>query len=168
MIVMLKNQNSTLAPRSAARSAAIKAEQAPIIRSLRASGATHISSLTLLNAVVAKMSRRSREARQEPSGVERAQERDDPRTDNHKVTRGLDDEVGTRGDVEDAELTSMWNATQSAVEPRGVELDQCHAIPVREVMTVPASRSPRSPTASIPPTQTSSATRPTEHQVSPS
>ncbi len=56
MIVMLKNQNSTLAPRSAARSAAVKAEQAPIIRSLRASGATHISSVGLLNAVVAKMS----------------------------------------------------------------------------------------------------------------
>ena len=55
MIVMLKNQNSTLAPRSAARSAAIKSEQAPIVRSLRLSGATHISSLSLINAVVAKM-----------------------------------------------------------------------------------------------------------------
>jgi hypothetical protein len=56
MIVLLKNQNSTLAPRSAARRAAVKAEQAPVIRSLRASGATHISSVGLLNAVVAKMS----------------------------------------------------------------------------------------------------------------
>jgi hypothetical protein len=56
MIVMLRNENSSLAPRSAARSAAIKSEQAPIIRSLRVSGATHISSVGLLNAVVAKMS----------------------------------------------------------------------------------------------------------------
>ncbi|MGD0691354.1 MAG: S8 family serine peptidase [Acidimicrobiales bacterium] len=56
MIVMLRNQNSSLAPRSAARSAAVKAEQAPIVKSLRASGATHISSVGLLNAIVAKMS----------------------------------------------------------------------------------------------------------------
>jgi hypothetical protein len=56
MIVMLRNQNSSLAPHSAARSAAIKAEQSSIVKSLRASGATHISSLTLLNAIIAKMS----------------------------------------------------------------------------------------------------------------
>ncbi|MGA2432021.1 MAG: S8 family serine peptidase, partial [Acidimicrobiales bacterium] len=55
MIVILRNQNSSLSPRSAARSAAVKAEQAPIVKSLRASGATHISSLSLINAVVAKM-----------------------------------------------------------------------------------------------------------------
>ncbi len=56
MIIMLRNQNSTLAPHSAARSAAIKAEQAPIIRSLRANGATGIKSLSILNAIVAKIS----------------------------------------------------------------------------------------------------------------
>jgi len=56
MIVLLRDQNSSLAARSAARTAAVKAEQAPIIRSLRASGATHISSLSLMNAIVAKMS----------------------------------------------------------------------------------------------------------------
>jgi hypothetical protein len=55
MIVMLRNQNSSVAIHSAARRAAIKTEQASIIRSLRASGATHITSLTLLNAVIAKM-----------------------------------------------------------------------------------------------------------------
>ena len=57
MIVILRNQNSSLAPRSPARIAAVKAEQAPFLRSLRKSGATHISSLTLLNAIVATMSR---------------------------------------------------------------------------------------------------------------
>ncbi len=56
MIVMLREQNSSLAARSAARSAAVRIEQAPIIKSLRASGATHISSLSLINAVIAKMS----------------------------------------------------------------------------------------------------------------
>ncbi len=56
MIVMLRNQNSSLSARSAARKAAVRIEQAPIVRSLRASGATHISSLSLINAVVAKMS----------------------------------------------------------------------------------------------------------------
>lgn len=56
MIVMLRDQNSSLAALSAARSAAVRIEQAPIIKSLRASGATHISSLSLINAVVAKMS----------------------------------------------------------------------------------------------------------------
>jgi hypothetical protein len=55
MIVVLRDQNSSLAARSAARSAAVKAEQAPIVRSLRESGATHISSLSIINAVVAKM-----------------------------------------------------------------------------------------------------------------
>ncbi len=56
MIVMLRDQNSSLAARSAARRAAVRIEQAPIIKSLRASGATHISSLSLINAVIAKLS----------------------------------------------------------------------------------------------------------------
>jgi hypothetical protein len=56
MIIMLRDQNSSLPARSAARSAAVRIEQAPIVKSLRASGATHISSLSLLNAVIAKMS----------------------------------------------------------------------------------------------------------------
>jgi len=56
MIVMLRNQNSSLSAHSAARRAALSTEQAPIIKSLRESGATHISSLSLINAVVAKMS----------------------------------------------------------------------------------------------------------------
>jgi hypothetical protein len=56
MIVMLRDQNSSLSAHSAARSAAVRIEQAPIVKSLRASGATHISSLSLINAVIAKMS----------------------------------------------------------------------------------------------------------------
>src|SRR5271155_3831002 len=55
MIVILRNQNSSLAPRSAARNAAVKSEQAPIVRSLRASGATRITELSFMNAVIAKM-----------------------------------------------------------------------------------------------------------------
>jgi hypothetical protein len=61
MIVLLRNQNSSLAPRSAARDAAIKTEQAPIVRTLLQSGATDISSLSVINALVATMS--SAEAR---------------------------------------------------------------------------------------------------------
>jgi hypothetical protein len=56
MIVILRNQNSSLAARSAVRNTAVRAEQAPILASLRASGATHITSLSLVNAVVARMS----------------------------------------------------------------------------------------------------------------
>ncbi len=56
MIVILRDQNSALAPRSAARNAAVRTEQAPIVKSLRESGATDISSLTVMNALVARMS----------------------------------------------------------------------------------------------------------------
>ena len=56
MIVILRDQNSALAPRSAARNAAVRTEQAPIVKSLRKSGATDISSLTVMNALVARMS----------------------------------------------------------------------------------------------------------------
>jgi hypothetical protein len=56
MIVILRDQNSSLAPRSAARNSAVRTEQAPIVKSLLASGATDIHSLTLMNALVAKMS----------------------------------------------------------------------------------------------------------------
>ena len=56
MIVILRDQNPSLAPRSAARDSAVKAEQAAIVASLRESGATHITSLSFLNAVVAEMS----------------------------------------------------------------------------------------------------------------
>ena len=56
MIVMLRAQNGTLRVGSAARRAAINSEQAPIVQSLRASGATHIVPLSLLNAVIATMS----------------------------------------------------------------------------------------------------------------
>ena len=56
MIVILREQNIGLAPRSAARNAAVRREQAPILRSLVRSGATDISSLTLMNALVARMS----------------------------------------------------------------------------------------------------------------
>jgi hypothetical protein len=56
MIVILRDQHSSLAPRSTARNRAIRTEEAPIVTSLLASGATDIHSLTLMNAVVAKMS----------------------------------------------------------------------------------------------------------------
>jgi hypothetical protein len=55
MIVLLRNQNSSLAPRSRARINAVRSEQMPILKSLRASGATHVSSLSFMNAVVATM-----------------------------------------------------------------------------------------------------------------
>ena len=56
MIVLLKDQNSSLPARSVARKLDVRIEQASIIKSLRASGATHISSLSLINAIIAKMS----------------------------------------------------------------------------------------------------------------
>ncbi|MGB8196359.1 MAG: S8 family serine peptidase [Acidimicrobiales bacterium] len=56
MIVMLRPYESALAPSAAARAAAITSEQAPIIRSLHESGATDISALSAMNALVAKMS----------------------------------------------------------------------------------------------------------------
>jgi hypothetical protein len=56
MIVILRNQNRSLAPRSAARNTAVRTEQAPIVKSLLESGATDIFTLSLINALVAKMS----------------------------------------------------------------------------------------------------------------
>src|SRR5580692_6615635 len=56
MIVILRDQNSSLTPRSAARNAAVRTEQAPIVRSLRESGAKDISSLSVINALVVRMS----------------------------------------------------------------------------------------------------------------
>jgi hypothetical protein len=56
MIVILRDLNGSLGARSEARKSAVRSEQAPIVKSLRASGATHISSLSFMNAVVAKMS----------------------------------------------------------------------------------------------------------------
>jgi hypothetical protein len=56
MIIILRDQNTSLAPRSAARQVAIRTEQAPIVSSLLESGATDISSLSLINALVARMS----------------------------------------------------------------------------------------------------------------
>ncbi|HEY5009571.1 MAG TPA: S8 family serine peptidase, partial [Acidimicrobiales bacterium] len=56
MIIILRDQNLGLAPRSAARNAAVSREQAPILKSLVESGATDISSLTVMNALVARMS----------------------------------------------------------------------------------------------------------------
>ncbi len=56
MIVIFRDQNSSLAPRSAARNVAVRTEQAPIVKSLLESGATDISTLRLINALVATMS----------------------------------------------------------------------------------------------------------------
>jgi len=56
VIVVLANQNTGLAAGSAARTAAVAAEQAPVIAQLRASGATAISSTSLVNAVIATLS----------------------------------------------------------------------------------------------------------------
>src|SRR5271170_6151300 len=56
MIVFLRDQNTSLAPGSAARDSAIRTEQAPIVRSLLTSGARDITSLTFMNALVARMS----------------------------------------------------------------------------------------------------------------
>ncbi|HWH12566.1 MAG TPA: S8 family serine peptidase [Solirubrobacteraceae bacterium] len=56
MIVVLANQNPTLAAGSAARNAAVASEQAPIIAQLRAAGSTGISSTSLVNAVIATIS----------------------------------------------------------------------------------------------------------------
>jgi hypothetical protein len=56
VVIVLANQNSALAAGSAARNAAVASEQAPIIAQLRASGATQITSTTLVNAVTATVS----------------------------------------------------------------------------------------------------------------
>ncbi len=57
MIVVLRDQNRSLTPRSKAYDAAVTTEQAPIVHSLRASGATHVAALSFMNALVARMSR---------------------------------------------------------------------------------------------------------------
>jgi hypothetical protein len=56
MIVIMRAQHGSLASRSTAHLAAVKKEQAPIVKSLLESGATHISALTSIDALVATMS----------------------------------------------------------------------------------------------------------------
>ena len=56
MIVLLRDHNSALAPGSVARNDAVRKEQALIVRALRESGVKHVTSLAVMNAVVAKMS----------------------------------------------------------------------------------------------------------------
>jgi hypothetical protein len=53
VIIVLRQKNTGLAARSEARLAAVRAEQAPIIRQLRSVGALHISSTSVLNAIIA-------------------------------------------------------------------------------------------------------------------
>jgi hypothetical protein len=55
-IVILRNQNSRLNARSAARRTAVRAEQAPLLSQLQSLGAKVVGTTTLINAVVAKMS----------------------------------------------------------------------------------------------------------------
>jgi hypothetical protein len=55
-IVILRNQNSKLNARSAARRAAVRAEQDPVLSQMHSLGAKVVASTTLVNAVVAKMS----------------------------------------------------------------------------------------------------------------
>ena len=53
VILILRNQNTNLAPRSAQRLAAIRAEQAPVISQLGSMGAGKVVSTNSLNAVIA-------------------------------------------------------------------------------------------------------------------
>jgi hypothetical protein len=54
-IVILRNQNSTLGARTAARRAAVSNEQAPVLAKIHSLGAKSIGSVSLVNAVVASM-----------------------------------------------------------------------------------------------------------------
>lgn len=58
MIVLLRNQNHGLSAMSAGGQAAIRIEQAPIIAQLHSAGAQHVTSIKLVNAVIAKMTAR--------------------------------------------------------------------------------------------------------------
>lgn len=53
-IVILRNQNSTLGARSAARRTAVQSEQKPVLNQLHSLGGTEVGSTSLVNAVVAK------------------------------------------------------------------------------------------------------------------
>jgi hypothetical protein len=55
-VVFLRNQNTKLGARSAARRNAVRSQQAPVAAQIRAHGARVVASTTLVNAVVAKMS----------------------------------------------------------------------------------------------------------------
>jgi hypothetical protein len=54
-IVVLRSQNSRLSARSAARSLAVRAEQAPVVRQIHLLGAKVVGTTSLVNAVIAKM-----------------------------------------------------------------------------------------------------------------
>jgi Subtilase family len=54
-VVILRNQNRQLGARSAARRAAVRAEQAPVQAEIRSLGARNVSSTSLVNAVIADM-----------------------------------------------------------------------------------------------------------------
>jgi hypothetical protein len=53
VILVLRNQNTNLAPRSAQRLAAVRSEQAPLVAQLGSMGASKVVSTTALNAVIA-------------------------------------------------------------------------------------------------------------------
>ncbi|HEY2509058.1 MAG TPA: S8 family serine peptidase [Streptosporangiaceae bacterium] len=53
-IVILRNQNSTLGVRSAARHTAVQSEQKPVVNQLHSAGGSELGSTSLVNAVVAK------------------------------------------------------------------------------------------------------------------
>lgn len=55
-IVVLRDQNGSLAATSSARLSAVRAEQAPVIARLRSAGARGITSVSLVNAVIATVS----------------------------------------------------------------------------------------------------------------
>ena len=62
VIVILRDQNQGVAARAASQLDAVRAEQRPIIAQLRASGARDISSTSVLNTVIAKVSAREEAA----------------------------------------------------------------------------------------------------------
>lgn len=53
VILVLRNQNANLAPRSAQRLAAVRSEQAPVVAQLGSMGASKVVSTSALNAVIA-------------------------------------------------------------------------------------------------------------------
>ncbi len=55
-IIILRNQNTKLNARSAARRAAVRSQQAPVMRQVRSLGASVVATTSLVNAVIAKMS----------------------------------------------------------------------------------------------------------------
>jgi hypothetical protein len=57
VILVMRDQNTNMAPRSAQRSAAVRREQAPLIAQLKSIGARKIVSTSILNAVIATVPR---------------------------------------------------------------------------------------------------------------